>query len=381
MQQTPTQNKGGGMMGWQSTCAAGLHARKAHHGRTGTPLLRRMTRSGMHRAAYLLRLPRLAIALAIAASTLSSPVVASDDGTYPNKPIRLVVAYGVGGVADNIGRVLAAGLTQVLGQSVYVDNRGGGGGTIGATIVAKSQPDGYTLLLASPPMIAVAPLLLPHLYYDPRRDFTPVGTFITTPNILVSNTSLPIHTLADLVAYAQGPGKDNVSFASGGTGSTGDISGQILNQTAQIQMIAIPYRSSALGFPDVISGRVSLMFDSIPSTLGFIRSGQVRPIVVMSDQRSPLLPDVPTAVEEGYPAATMQFWMGVLGPKGMPPAIVDRLNAAMRAAMRTPLMKKSLRLLGAQPFLTSPQEFSALEERDIARYKPLIRQIGLHAKN
>jgi tripartite-type tricarboxylate transporter receptor subunit TctC len=343
--------------------------------RVATAILRRATAHIAHTLGALL------VTIGAVMMPLHARASDADGAGYPDKPIRLVVAYGVGGVADNIGRVLAAGLTQALGQSVYVDNRGGGGGTIGATIVAKAPPDGYTLLLASPPMIAVAPLLLPHLYYNPKRDFTPIGTFVTTPNILVSNTSLPIHTLADLVAYAQGPGKDNVSFASGGTGSTGDISGQIMNQTAHIQMIAIPYRSSALGFPDVISGRVSLMFDSIPSTLGFIRAGQVRPIVVMSDQRSPLLPNVPTAVEEGYPAATMQFWMGIVGPKGMPPAIVDKLNAAMRAAMRSPLMTNSLQHLGAQPFLTSPQEFSALQDRDIARYKPLIRQIGLQAKN
>jgi tripartite-type tricarboxylate transporter receptor subunit TctC len=326
----------------------------------------------------------LGIVVALLAWLTSMPVcsAAPNDGAgYPDKPIRLVVAYGVGGVADNIGRVLAAGLTQALGQSVYVDNRGGGGGTIGATIVAKAAPDGYTLLLTSPPMIAVAPLLIPDLYYNPKKDFTPVGTFVTTPNILVANTSLPIHSLADLVAYARGPGRGDVSFASGGTGSTGDLSGQILNRTAGIDMTPIPYRSSALGFPDVIAGRVSFMFDSIPSTLGFIRAKQVRPIVVMSDQRSPLLPNVPTAAEEGYPSATMQFWMGVEGPAGMPSGIVAKLNAALRSAMVLPIMTRSLENLGAQPFLTSPGEFSALQDRDIARYKPLVRQIGLRAAN
>lgn len=305
----------------------------------------------------------------------------SDAAGYPDKPVRLVVAYGVGGVADNIGRVLAAGLTQVLGQSVYIDNRGGGGGTIGATLVAKATPDGYTLLITSPPMIAVAPLLIPDLYYNPKKDFTPIGTFVTTPNILVANTSLPVRNLAQLVAYAKGPGKDDVSFASGGTGSTGDLSGQILNRTAGIDMTPIPYRSSALGFPDVISGRVSFMFDSIPSTLGFIRAGQVRPVVVMSDQRSPLLPNVPTAVEEGYPSATMQFWLGVEGPAGLPSAVVEKLNAALRAVMASPATIRSMENLGAQTFLTSPAEFGALQDRDIARYKPLVRQIGLRAAN
>jgi tripartite-type tricarboxylate transporter receptor subunit TctC len=325
----------------------------------------------------------LGAALLATLSMLVQPrhAVASSVDSYPDKPIRLVVAYGVGGVADNIGRVLAAGLTKALGQSVFVDNRGGAGGTIGATIVARADPSGYTLLFTSPPMIAVAPLLLPDLYYNPTRDFTPIGTFVTTPNILVANTSLPIRTLADLVAYAKGPGKGTVSFVSGGTGSTGDLSGQILKRTAGIEMIDVPYKSSAMGFPDVIAGRVSLLFDSIPSTLGFVQAGQVRPIVVMSDRRSPLLPNVPTAVEEGYPAATMQFWMGIEGPAKMSPAIVAKLNAALRVAMATPVMTKSLENLGAQPFLTSPQEFSALQERDIAKYKPLVKEIGLDADN
>lgn len=318
-----------------------------------------------------------------ALSLLSQPryAKAADYDSYPNKPIRLVIAYGVGGVADNIGRVLVAGLTKALGVSVFVDNRGGGGGTIGATIVSKAAPDGYTILLTSPPMIAVAPLLIPDLYYNPKRDFTPIGTFVTTPNILVVNNALPVRNLSDLVTYAKGPGKDNVSFASGGTGSTGDLSGQIFQRTANIELIDVPYRASAIGYPDVISGRVSMMFDSIPSTLGFVRAGQVRPIVVMSDKRSPLLPDVPTASEEGYPTATMQFWMGLEGPARLPPVIVAKLNAALTTAMSAPEIRKSLVNLGAEPFLTSPQQFSALQDRDIAKYQSLIREMGLGPAN
>jgi tripartite-type tricarboxylate transporter receptor subunit TctC len=339
---------------------------------------RRRQRRACRGIARFLMMVLISVASVLCQSRLA---LAADVDTYPNKPIRLVVAYGVGGVADNIGRVLAAGLTQALGESVFVDNRGGGGGTIGATIVSKAAPDGYTILLTSPPMIAVAPLLIPDLYYNPQRDFVPIGTFVTTPNILVVNNDLPVKTLADLVTYAKGPGKGNVSFASGGTGSTGDLSGQIFSRTAHIELIDVPYRASAMGFPDVIAGRVSMMFDSIPSTLGFVRAGQVRPIVVMSDKRSPLLPNVPTAAEEGFPAATMHFWMGIEGPAKMPSAIVTKLNAALRKAMATPQMVKNLQALGAEPFLTSPQEFSALQDGDVAKYKPLIQQIGLGSDN
>lgn len=316
----------------------------------------------------------LSIAVPIGVPSLAA---AESANNYPDKPIRLVVAYQAGGVADNVGRVLAAGLTEALGQPVYVDNRGGAGGTIGASFVAKSAPDGYTLLISSPPMIAVAPLLMPQRPYDPKRDFTPIGTFATTPNILVSNLSVPAKSLKELVAYVKGPGKGKVTYATGGPGSTGLLSGQILNRSAGINMVAIPYRNSAQGQPDLLSGRVSVLFDSVPSTIGLIRSGRVRPLVVMSEKRSPLLPDVPTIAEEGFPSATMQFWLGLQGPPGMAPVIVEKLNKALRTVMAKPDTVKHMEMLGAQAFLTSPGEFRALQDRDIARYKPLVQEIGL----
>jgi tripartite-type tricarboxylate transporter receptor subunit TctC len=299
--------------------------------------------------------------------------------SYPDKPIRLVIPYGVGGVSDSVGRVLATGLGKALGQPVIVDNRGGGGGTIGGDIVARADPDGYTIVLTSPPMIAVAPVMMGHLSYDPSRSFTPIGPFISTPNILVVNNNLPVHNLKELVAYAKGPGKGNLSFAHAGPGSTGQLSGQILMTTSGISMAGVPYRSSGMAFPDLISGRVQLLFDSVPSTISFVRSGQVRPIVVMSKERSSVLPDVPTAAEEGYPAATMAFWEGIEGPAGMPPAIVDKLNAGLRTAINEPGVIEALKNLGADPYLLSPQEFSKMRMDEIIFYQKLITSMGLSA--
>lgn len=297
---------------------------------------------------------------------------------YPSKPIRLVLPYATGGVTDSIGRVLATAMSKELGQTVFPDNRGGAGGTIGAAIAAKAPPDGYTIVLTSPPMVAVAPNLLKNLSYDAVADFTPIGTVITTPNIVVATPSLPVKDLQELVAYGKGEGRGKLTFASAGPGSTGHLSGQIMMTTTGIEMGHIPYKSSAMAFPDVLSGRVSMVFDSLPSTISYIRSGMVRPLAVMSEKRSSILPDVPTAAESGFPAATMTFWMGIEGPAGMPAAIVDKLNAALVAAVNSPAMRESLTTFGAEPFLTSPREFGDMRRADAVKYKKLVREMGLN---
>jgi tripartite-type tricarboxylate transporter receptor subunit TctC len=302
-------------------------------------------------------------------------VARADD--YPNKPIRLVLPYAAGGVTDLIGRVIATAMSSQLGQTVYPDNRGGAGGTIGAGFTAKSAPDGYTIVMTSPPMVGVAPVLLSSLPYDAVEDFTPIGTVATTPNILVVTPSLPVKTLQDLVAYAKDSGHQKLTFASSGPGSTGHLSGQILMTATGIQMTHVPYKSASLAFPDVLAGRVSMVFDSLPSTLGYVRSGLVRPIAVMSDKRSTSLPDVPTAAESGFPAATMLFWMGIEGPAGMPPAIVNKLNAALKAAVMMPATREQLATMGAEPFLTTPKEYGDLRRNDAAKLNKLVKEMGL----
>ena len=296
---------------------------------------------------------------------------------YPSKPIKLIVPYATGGVSDAIGRVLAQSLGSILKQSVVVENRGGAGGTIGAAAVAKAPPDGYTILLTSPPMIAVAPVLLKDLIYHNEDDFTPIGTIIVTPNVLVVNNNLPVKTFDDLVKYGKGAGKNNLSFASAGPGSTGHLSGQILMNATGLNMVHVPYKSSGQAFPDVISGQVSMVFDSLPSAMGFIRGGLVRPLLVMSDKRSAALPGVQTANEAGFPSATMNFWMGIEGPAKLPKEIVYRLNLALKEAMSTPEMRQHIQPLGAEVYLTSPDEFKALRHSDIEKYERLVKEMGL----
>jgi tripartite-type tricarboxylate transporter receptor subunit TctC len=319
---------------------------------------------------------------ALAATTLvmisSKTALAAGADAYPNKPIRLIVGYAPGGMTDSVSRALAMGLAKVLGQSVVVENHAGAGGTIGATAAAKASPDGYTLVVTGPPQVAIAPLMLAHRPYDALKDFTPIASFVNVPDILVVNPSVPVKNLAELIAYAKGPGQGKVRYASGGPGSSGQLHGESLNKAAGMDMIEVPYgNSSSTAFPDVIAGRVEANYAQVPGTIGFVRSGQVRPIVVLSEKRSELLPDVPTVSEAGYPSATMDLWQGVEGPAGIPPAIVAKLNAAIRTAMASPETAKAMNELGAQSFVTTPDEFRALRKRDIARYAEMVKQLNL----
>jgi tripartite-type tricarboxylate transporter receptor subunit TctC len=302
---------------------------------------------------------------------------AAAQDAYPSKPIRLIVPYGPGGVSDSVGRVLAAGLTKAMNQSVFVENRGGAGGTLGGNLAAQSSPDGYTILLTSPPMTAVAPALIRNMPYNVSTDLIPVSTIITTPNILVVNVDLPVKTIHELIAYGKGPGKGKLSYGSSGPGSTGHLSATILLGAAGIDIEHVPYKTSAAAFPDVISGRVSMAFDSLPSTIGFVRGGKVRPLLVMSEKRSSLLPEVPTAAESGFPAATMNFWMGIEAPARTPQPVVERLSAGLRTMMESDEVRKQMGQFGAEPFYTTPAEFKKIRDADIDKYGKLVKEMGL----
>ena len=318
-------------------------------------------------------------ALAMAAFTilpmLATSATAQDN--FPSKPIRLIVPYGPGGVSDSVGRVLAAALGKAMNVTVFVENRGGAGGTLGGNLTAQATPDGYTVVLTSPPMTAIAPALIKSMPYNVSTDLIPVGTVITTPNILVVNNDLPVKNISELIAYGKGPGKGNLSYGSSGPGSTGHLAATILLGAAGIEMQHVPYKTSAAAFPDVISGRVSMAFDSLPSTIGHVRGGKVRPILVMSAKRSALLPEVPTAAEAGYPAATMNFWMGIEAPAKVPPAIVEKLNGGLKATMAAKETRDQMANFGAEPFYTTAAEFKEIRDADIQKYGKIVRDMGL----
>jgi tripartite-type tricarboxylate transporter receptor subunit TctC len=287
------------------------------------------------------------------------------------------VPFAPSGVSDIIGRVIATGMAEVLGQAVVVDNRAGASGSIGSDAVSRAAPDGYTLLLSSLSTVAISPNFLTSVPYDPVKDFTAIGGVATTPNILVVNPELPTASLAELIAYAKGAGKDKLSFGSSGTGSTGHLSAEVLRVATGIEMSHIPYKASALAFPDVIAGRVSMVFDSLPSTISHVKSGKVRPIAVAASRRSALLPEVPTFAEAGFPGATLLFWVGLEGPPNVPDAVVQKLNAALKKALAVPALRERLATLGADALVTSPQEFAELRRNDAARVKKLIKDAGI----
>jgi tripartite-type tricarboxylate transporter receptor subunit TctC len=318
----------------------------------------------------------VAVALAAAAASAAAQTAGEPAGSYPSRTVRMVVPYGAGGVSDIIGRVLAQKLSDQLGQPVVVENRGGAGGMLGTGQVAKSPPDGYTLVLSSLSAYAIGPRLVRTPPYDPVKDFTAIAGVALTPTILTVNPALPPRTVKELVAYAKAnPGRLN--YGSSGIGSIGHISAELLRAASGVDLVHIPYKSAALAYPDMISGDVTMVFDALPSAIQYIRTGKVRPIAMMSEQRSPLLPDVPTFAESGFPGVTLRLWVGLHGPAGLPPAVVQRLNVATAKALDAPDLRERYASVGADPMPMSAQAFGAMVREDVAALAKTIEAAGI----
>jgi tripartite-type tricarboxylate transporter receptor subunit TctC len=290
--------------------------------------------------------------------------------------VRLIVAYATGGVSDIMGRVLAQKLSETLGQPVVVENRAGAGGMIGTDFVAKSAPDGYIIVLSSPTQMAIVPNLNKSTPYDPIRDFTPLGGVAMTPNILSANVSLPFRSLKELVDYARAnPGK--LTFGSSGPGSVGHLSGEVLRAATGVQMTHVPYKSAGAAYPDMISGNISMVFDTLPSAIQHINSGKARPIALMSSRRAPLLPDVPTFAEAGFPEATLHFWLGLHGPANIPQPVVQALNDGLRKALSAQDLRDRFSQLGADPLVITPQELGDMTRTTLDQITRTIKTAGI----
>lgn len=295
---------------------------------------------------------------------------------YPSKPIKLMVPYAAGGVSDILGRALAQKMTEILGQNMFVENRGGAAGAIGTGLVAKDAPDGYSVVLSSLTAYAIAPAMNKNITYDPVKDFTAVGGVAIAPNVLSIDANSPLKTLSDIVNFAKAnPGK--LSFGSSGIGSVGHLSGEVLRVSTGAQMLHVPYKSAGQAYPDVIAGNVTIVIDTLPSALQYIKQGKVRAVALLSDKRSPLLPDVPTFAEAGYPEATLRFWFGVHGPAGMPPAVVQRLNEALGTALAAPDFRERLANLGADPYPMTPADLQALVRSDVEKLARTVKEAGI----
>ena len=322
----------------------------------------------------------IGLVLGLAPAYASAQAAPSDQaGGYPSRPVRLVVPYAPGGVSDIIGRVLAQKMTEVLGQSMVVENRAGAGGMVGTGAVAKGTPDGYTIVLSSLSAYAIGPRMVKAPPYDPVNDFTPIGAVALTPTILTVGAGTPFRTVRELVAYAKAnPGK--LDYGSSGIGSVAHISAELLRAAAGVDLTHVPYKSAALSYPDMIAGSLAMVFDALPSAIVHVRTGKARPVAMMSDRRSSLLPDVPTFAEAGYPGVTLRLWVGLHGPPGMPAAIVQKLNDAIARALAAPDLRERFAAVGADPFPTSAREFAAMVRQDVETLARTIDAAGIKAE-
>jgi tripartite-type tricarboxylate transporter receptor subunit TctC len=294
---------------------------------------------------------------------------------YPNHTIRLVVPFPAGGTTDILARDVAKKLTDTLGQTVVVDNRPGAGGNIGADIVAKSAPDGYTLLMGTVGTHAINPSLYAKMPYDHVKDFVPVVLVAGVPNVLEVNPSLPINSVADLIKLAKAkPG--TINFASSGSGTSIHLSGELFKTMAGVDMTHVPYKGSAPALTDLMGGQVQIMFDNLPSSLALIKAGKLRAIAVTSLKRAPVLPDVPTIAESGIPGFEASSWFGVLAPAGTPAPIVARINAEVNKWLQSPEGKDQLLAQGAEAAGGSPEQFVAHIRAETDKWAKVVKASG-----
>jgi len=294
------------------------------------------------------------------------------------KPLRLVVPFPPGGSTDILARAIGAKLGPALGQTVVIDNKPGAGGSLGASEVARAEPDGQTLLMGHIGTLAVNPALYPKLPYDPVKSFAPVAWVARVPNILVVNARSPIKTLADLITQARAkPG--HLTYSSGGNGSAAHIAFEYLKLQAKFPMLHIPYRGTGPSVTDLMGGQVDATFTGSPVVLPHVRSGQLRALAVSSVKRLPSLPDVPTVAECGFPGFDADQWYGVVAPAGTPAAVVARLNAEINKALQNPQVAQQLDGEGAVPVPGSPQAFGDLIAREIPRWAKVVRAGNVRA--
>ena len=295
--------------------------------------------------------------------------------TFPSRPVRIVVPYAPGGGGDTFARLLGPRLAERLGQSVVVDNRPGGGTIIGTELVAKSAPDGHTVL-QNTAAFTINPSLHEKLPYDPIRDFVAVRQVALLPNVLVVHPSIPAASVRELIAYAKA--KPGLTYASSGTGTGAHLAGELFRSMAGIDLVHVPYKGGGAVIPDVIAGRVHMSFATLASVLAHVKTGKVRALGVASATRSLALPSMPTISEAGLPGYDASNWMGLFVPAGTPAAAVNRLDAVFQEVVRLPDVKEKLLAQGFEP-LDGPQDFGKTIREEIAKWRKVVKEAGARA--
>ena len=316
---------------------------------------------------------KLAITIAAASALAFSSAAIAD--AYPTKPIRLIIPFAVGGSTDNLGRVLAARLSEKLGQQVVADNRPGAGGNIGTDLVAKAPADGYTLLFATEGTLGINPSLYKKLPFDPEKDFTPIAQFASVPNILVVNPKVQAKTVEELAAYAKRK-PASLNMGSAGNGTTNHLSGELFQSMTGASFTHVPYKGSGPAMADLLADQIQLMFDNLPGSLPHVKAGSLRALAVTSAKRSPLLPDVPTMAEAGGPGYDVEVWFGVAAPKGLPAQTLATLSKAITEISQEPATIEKILNIGATPLTSTPAEFGSRIQEAGLKWAPIVAHSG-----
>ena len=307
-------------------------------------------------------------------TVFSSPIFAQSN--YPNKPINLIVPYGAGGSADSRSHQLGQKMSLILKQPIVIDNKPGAGGNIGTEAIVRAAPDGYTIGMGNFAPMAVNKTLFGNLRYDPEIDLTPIILVEKGPLVLVVNPSSPFKTVQDIVVAAKAkPGV--LTFSSGGIGGSHQLSAELFELNAGIQMIHVPYKSGSAALTDLMAGNVDLMFDQMYSAVPSIKADKIRPLAITSKKRSPLLPNVPSFVELGYPKVEVLNWQGLIAPKGTPKAIIDKLNAAANEALKDPQLRELMLAQGNEIGGGSPAEFAALVKSEASKWSAVVKSANI----
>ena len=321
----------------------------------------------------------LRLAAGLAACILAAaPAIAAERPAYPVKPVRFLVGQAPGGGQDIIARALAQKLTETMGQSVIVDNRPGASGTLAAAIASKAGPDGYTALFVAS-TFSINPALYKDLPYDPKKDLQPVTLVAMTPFILLVHPGVPVKTVKELVAYAkERPGQLN--YASGGIGNSGHLAAELFNSLAGVKMTHIPYKGTGLAMPDLLAGRVQVLFNSMIQALPYVKRRQLSVLGVTSAKRTALLPDLPTIAESGVPGYEFTSWYGLTVPAGTPRWIVDRLNAEVVRVLQDSDFRQQLARDGSEARGTTPEEFGAFLAAEMKRWAAVVKSSGMRVE-
>jgi tripartite-type tricarboxylate transporter receptor subunit TctC len=324
-----------------------------------TPLLRRLA----------------GLALAAAAFCTATDVLAQQPAAaFPNKPIRIVVTFTTGGAPDILARLIGDRLTADWGQPVVVDNKPGAGGNTGADFVAKAPADGYTLVLGTVGTHSINGALYAKMPYDMVKDFAPVTLLATTPNLLVINNDVPAKTLREFIALGKKEGK--MTFASSGSGTSIHVSGELFKTMTGIDMTHIPYKGRATAIPDLLGGRVTMMFDNMPSSLPLVKEGKLRALGVTSAQRSSAAPEIPTIAEQGLPGFDAVSWFALFAPGGTPKPIVDKLQVEVKKILLSAEVGRKLAEIGLEVAASTPEELAAYQRSEIAKWAKVVKDSG-----